>query len=359
MRFNLDNMKVHGIHTVFPDQIINFEDEIDNYSFSAAQSRKLKNVMGFDKRRVVRNQTTSADLAISGFEYLSRTGVLSLDTIDALIVVTQTPDYLMPGTSYIIHRGASFRDDIVTLDLNQGCAGFITGLIAASSLMHQQNIQRVALVNVDVLSRLVSAHDRNSRPIVGDAAAITILDQVEVSSAQNKNVCQYHIDSAGWHALQIPAGGMKARPNSETQRLVEDSKGNLRAANDLVMDGEAVFDFVMKRVPELINDICELANIDKNVIDKFVFHQPNKFMLKKLADKLGVEYEKVPMNLVEEYGNSSGASIPAVLCTEFSKEYFDCPRTICVAGFGVGLTWGGSLLSLHEIDFLSVSNYQD
>ena len=359
MRFNLDNIKIHGIHTVFPDQIINFEDEIDNYSFTAAQSRKLKNVMGFDKRRVVRDHTTSADLAISGFNYLSKTGVISLDTIDALIVVTQTPDYFMPGTSYLIHSGASFREDILTLDLNQGCSGFITGLIAASSLLHQQNIQRIALVNVDVLSRLVSVHDRNSRPIVGDAAAITILDQVETPSAKNQSVCQYHIDSAGWHALQIPAGGMKARPNTETERLVEDSKGNLRAANNLVMDGEAVFDFVMKRIPKLIDDICELANIGKGAIDKFVFHQPNKFMLKKLADKLGIEYQKVPMNLVEEYGNSSGASIPAVLCTEFSREYFDRPRIICIAGFGVGLTWGGSLLSLHDIDFLSVSNYND
>jgi len=359
MRFNLDNIKIHGIHTVFPDQIINFEDEIDNYSFSGAQSRKLKQVMGFDKRRVVRNQTTSADLAISGFDYLSKTGVIALDTIDALIVVTQTPDYLMPGTSYLIHHGASFRNDILTLDLNQGCAGFITGLIAASSLLHQQNIQRVALVNVDVLSRLVSAHDRNSRPIVGDAAAITILDQVETRRVENPSVCQYHIDSAGWEALQIPAGGMKVRPNLETQKLVEDNKGNLRAANDLVMNGEAVFDFVMKRVPQLINDICEFANIDKDMVDNFVFHQPNKFMLKKLADKLDIEYQKVPMNLVGEYGNSSGASIPAVLCTEFSREYFDRPRIMCFAGFGVGLTWGGLLLSLHEIDFLSVSNFKD
>jgi len=89
-------------------------------------------------------------------------------------------------------------------------------------------------------------------------------------------------------------------------------------------------------------------------IDSFLFHQPNPFMLKKLASKLEIPLEKLPVNLVAKYGNSSGVTIPAVLCSEFDVSYFNEPKWICMAGFGVGLTWGSLLVRLHELSFVEV-----
>ena len=114
----------------------------------------------------------------------------------------------------------------------------------------------------------------------------------------------------------------------------------------------------MKKVPKLVSDICLLSGVGVQDIDHFLFHQPNKFMLKKLAEILGVGGDKVPMGLVEEYGNSSGATIPATLSTHFKKEYFDTPKDLCFAGFGVGLTWGGLVSRIHELNFLSTSTYE-
>lgn len=354
MKMEFEGAKISGVHLVVPKNEISFESEIDQYTFSAAQSRKLKSVMGYDRRRVVEPGVVSSDLVISGFKHLIINENLDLECIDALVLVTQTPDYLMPGTSFIVHNALPFKKDIVCMDLNQGCSGFINGMIASLSLLAQRNINRVALVNVDVLSRLVAFGDRNSRPIIGDAASITIVDSNESSSSIS---CVSKVDGSGWDALMIPAGGLKMRPSDETAESKEDESGNVRSLNDLVMKGDAVFNFVMKEVPLLIEDICLDSQVSKDDIDYFLFHQPNPFMLKKIANKLEIPLAKMPHKLVSEFGNSSGVSIPAVLCTSFERQEFDVGKKMCLAGFGVGLSWGAMLMELEKLEFLSLNQF--
>lgn len=357
MKFEYGNVKISGIHLVVPENEVIFEDEIDLYDFSEAQSRKLKSVMGFDRRRVVTENTTSSDLVVKGFSDLVSRGDLELDSVDALLVVTQTPDYLMPGTSSIIHGSLPFRSNMLCLDINQGCAGFVVGLNVASSLLQQAEVNRVALVNVDVLSRLVASADRNSRPIIGDAAAITLVDSIDSARSAGKISGRIYTDGAGWEALKIPAGGMRLRPSSETCKLKQDSAGNWRSEDNLVMKGDQVFDFVMKRIPSLISELIEDSGQSKEDLDLFVFHQPNSFILKKLANKLGVSLSKVPHDLVSKFGNSSGVTIPAVLATECDKNFFASKKNLMLAGFGVGLTWGGATISIHDLEFLSVCDF--
>lgn len=351
-RFNRG--KISGVHLVLPKNEVEFDAEVDQYNFTAAQSKKLKTVMGYDKRRVVTPGTTSSDLVIAGFKNLADAGVLNIDSIDAMILVTQTPDYLMPGTSFVVHGALPFRNDMLCFDINQGCSGFIAGMSLALSLIPQKNICRVAVVNVDVLSRLVAVGDRNSRPIIGDAASITIVDD---SATRSEITCLNHVDGAGWDALTIPAGGMKIRPSAETGIAKEDHNGNVRSLDDLVMKGDAVFNFVLREVPPMIEKICTEANIGKNEIDYFIFHQPNPFMLKKLAAKLEIPPEKMPHDLVSLYGNSSGVTIPAVLCSSFKINDFYIGQKLCLAGFGVGLSWGSIIMDIEEPLFLSIMEF--
>jgi len=240
---------------------------------------------------------------------------------------------------------------MLCLDINQGCAGFVVGLTTAFSLLNQKAIRRVALVNADVVSRLVAFGDRNSRPIIGDAASITIVDATSDESLIYGNI---KVDGIGWDALMVPAGGMKIRPNTQTAIPEIDANGNSRALDNLVMRGDAVFNFVMKEVPPMIHSLLEDGGIAISQVDGFAFHQPNPFMLRKLAEKLGVPLEKMPMDLVSKFGNSSGVSIPAVLCTSYDASYFDQPRLMCLAGFGVGLTWGSLLMNMSKLSFLNV-----
>jgi 3-oxoacyl-[acyl-carrier-protein] synthase-3 len=351
MNFEYENASIRGVQLVLPRNEKIFDDEVGLYSFSPSQSKKLKAVMGYEKRRVVTEGVVSSDLIVAGFESIFNDKMIDKSSIDALIIVTQTPDYLIPGTSFIVHGMLGLDQNVMCLDVNQGCAGFIVGLFTALSLLGQSGINRVALVNVDVLSRLVSTSDRSSRPIIGDAASITILDS---NRSAEKIYGNLKVDGTGWDALMVPAGGMKIRPSSETAKISIDCNGNSRALENLVMKGDAVFNFVMREVPPMILDLLDFAGIGISEIDSFVFHQPNPFMLKKIADKLEIPHERIPMTLVSEFGNSSGVSIPAVLCTALGAKYFEQNRTICFAGFGVGLTWGSVIMHMGDLSFLRV-----
>jgi 3-oxoacyl-[acyl-carrier-protein] synthase-3 len=351
MNLKFQGARIHGIQLVLPEREVNFDSEASEYDFSPQQSAKLKLVMGFDRRRVVADDVTCADLVVAGFESLSRDGLLDLKTLDALIVVTQTPDYPIPGTSYVVHGRTEMRSDMLCLDINQGCAGYVVGLMTAFSLLNKIGIRRVALVNADVVSRLVASGDRNSRPIIGDAASITILDATDDLGIIYGNI---KVDGSGWDTLMVPAGGMKIRTTQKTGIPEVDANGNTRALDNLVMRGDAVFNFVMKEVPPMIKSLLDGSGTDLSQVDAFAFHQPNPFMLRKLAEKLGVPKEKMPMDLVRNFGNSSGVSIPAVLCTSFNASYFKQSRLMCLAGFGVGLTWGSLLMNMSNLSFVKV-----
>jgi len=354
MNLQFKGVRIHGIQLVLPANEVSFEEEASAYNFSVQQSSKLKLVMGYDRRRVVPDNVTSSDLVVAGFESLLRDGMLDLASLDALIVVTQTPDYIIPGTSYVIHGRLGMRQDMLCLDINQGCAGYIVGLMTAFSLLSQTGIKRIALVNVDIVSRLVAVSDRNSRPLIGDAASITFIDR----DAQAGDIsCNLKVDGASWDALMVPAGGMKIRPGPDTSVQSMDTSGNMRSKENLVMKGDEVFNFVMREVPSMIQDLLDVKGLKISEVDSFVFHQPNPFMLRKLAEKLGIPYDKMPMDLVRYFGNPSGVSIPAVLCTSFDKSYFETPRIMCLAGFGVGLTWGSLLMPMSHLSFLRTLDF--
>jgi len=123
------------------------------------------------------------------------------------------------------------------------------------------------------------------------------------------------------------------------------------------MDGTEVFNFVMRDVPPLILENIADSGLATGDIDYFAFHQPNRFMLEKLADKLKVPREKVPANVVEELGNSSGTTIPAVLAFNLADRLCREPMTLCLAGFGVGLTWASLCLRTAPLRYCRIQRY--
>ena len=131
----------------------------------------------------------------------------------------------------------------------------------------------------------------------------------------------------------------------------EDNDGNLRCLDNLKMNGSEVFTFVQTEVPPLIEETINFAKLNKDDINYFLFHQPNKFMLKKLAEKLGVSYEKVPMNIVENFGNSSGATIPINIVYNLGQTMVGDLYQCCLAAFGSGLSWGAIIMELGRMDF--------
>ena len=355
MNLKFKDARITGILGVLPERVIQFEDEIDNYNFSRGQSMKLKLIMGYNERRIVEEETTVSDLCIYGLKYLFENNLLNKEEIDALILVTQSPDYFMPPTSHIIHGKLGLKQDMICLDINQGCSGYVVGLNQAFFLLQNDAIKKVVLLNADTLSKKVSKNDRNNNPQIGDGASVTIIEkspegEIVYGSAK--------VDGAGTDVLIIPAGGYKMPSTPETAVLKEDGSGNLRALDHLVMKGDEVFNFVQREIPPMIEELLEYARLDKSDIDSFIFHQPNKFMLKKLADKMEVPYEKMPNNVVEQFGNSSGVTIPVTVALNFKEKLLHDSITACLAGFGVGLNWASLVLKLGPLKFCDLIEYK-
>jgi 3-oxoacyl-[acyl-carrier-protein] synthase-3 len=355
MKLIFRHRRIGGLLVVVPANERSFVEEMANFNFPPARSLKLKLVMGYDKHRIVEGPVCASDLACFGMEHLFASGNLGRDDLDALIVVTQSPDYLMPATSSVIQGRLGLKHDMFCLDINQGCAGFLIGLFQAFSLLEQPAVRKVALINVDVLSRKTSSRDRNSYPLVGDAASIAIVEGSEDPTPIHANL---KMDGTRREALMIPAGGFRLPCSPETAVLEDDGENNFRAKDNLRMDGTAVFNFVQVEVPPMIRELLQTAEVELAAVDYFLFHQPNRFMLQKLADQLKVPYEKMPNNIVEHYGNSSGVTIPMAIVHNLRERLLGGSIQACLAGFGVGLTWSSMLLRLGPLDFCELIGYK-
>lgn len=346
--------KIEGLLGILPANERLFVDEMDQFDFPRPRSLKLKEVMGYDRHRIVDGPVCVSDLAVHGFEHLFAQGLLGRDDFDALILVTQSPDYFMPATSNVIQGRLGLKHDLFCMDVNQGCAGFLIGLYQAFMLLEQPAIQRVALVNADVMSRKVCAGDRNSYPLIGDAASITLVGRSDDDTPIHANL---KMDGSRRDALMIPAGGLREPSSAETRTPHADAEGNLRARDDLVMDGSAVFNFVQTEVPPMIEALLAATHTEAAAVDTYLFHQPNRFMLQKLADKLQVPYAKMPSNVVEHFGNSSGVTIPLALALNLRERVLRETLTAVLGGFGVGLTWSSMLLPLGPLAFCDMIDY--
>jgi 3-oxoacyl-[acyl-carrier-protein] synthase-3 len=355
MNFKFRHKRITGILAVVPAREQSFVEDMKHFNFPIARSLKLKEVMGYDKHRIVEPGVCVSDLAVAGLEYLFKNDLIHPDEFDALILITQSPDYFMPPTSNVIQGRLNLKHDLLCLDINQGCAGFIIGLMQAFSLLEQESIRKVVLINADVLSRKTSPKDRNSYPLIGDAAAITVVERDPEDTVIHANL---KMDGTRNNVLMIPAGGFRL-PSSPATAVLEDvGDNNLRAKDHLRMDGSAVFNFVQIEVPRMINELLKYAGATLNEIDYFFCHQPNRFMLQKLADKMQLPYSKMPSNVVERFGNSSGVTIPVTITSNLRDRLMHEQFKVCLAGYGVGLTWSAMLLDLGKVKFNTIIEYK-
>ena len=354
MNFTFRRKRISGLLAVVPCREQSFLEEMKNFKFPEARSRKLMEVMGYDKHRLVEDGVCVSDLAVFGLQHLFDRGLLERDDFDALILVTQSPDHFMPPTSSIIQGRLNLKHDLFCLDINQGCAGFVIGLVQGFLLLEQESIRKVVLINADVISRKTSPKDRNSYPLVGDAASITIIERDLDDTVIYANL---KMDGTRNQALTIPAGGFRLPSSPETAVLEDVGDNNLRAKDHLRMDGSAVFNFVQVEVPPMIEDLLAFAGARHEDIDYYIFHQPNRFMLQKLADKMKVPYAKMPMNVVERFGNSSGVTVPMALVANLAVRLQSETLHVCLAGFGVGLTWASILMKTGPMRFCGMTEF--
>lgn len=350
-----NNKLISSIISVVPTNEIDFMDEVDNYSFPESQHRKLAKVMGFDKRRVCQPGETVSDYAVYGIQKLIDDEIIKEDEIGAIIVVSTTPDHFIPPTSNVIHGQFNFSENVSCIDILQGCPGYVIGLMNSFMTLDSLHGKKVLLVTGDMLSYRVSTRDRASRPIVGDAVSISV---IENSKENNTSYCSIKNSGKSAFAVYIPAGGLRMPITPETTIETEDEFGNFRSKNDLVMNGDLVFNFIINETPIMIEELIKYANMDIKEIDYFLCHQSSNFTLKKMADRLGVSRKLMPNDIVSIYGNSSSATIPVTLCHYFDKLYAEKETLkIMFAGFGIGLTWGAVICDMPKPKYCKLVDY--
>lgn len=336
--------EITGVLSVLPENEYIFEDEIADPE--AIKARRLKRIMGYGKRRRVKGDTTLSKMLLYGIEYLLEKKNLKKEDIGAIVVVTLSPDYFLPQISTILHGELELSKEVMCIDIPQACAGYAVGMMQAFMLLEHMPEKKVVFCTGEIFNRKASDNEPrfNYPPYGGDIANITIVE----NSDRNKNIVySCYMDGGNRNYLRIHDGGFK---NPMTIETIQNQRSNLPFVG-VDMDGSSVFNFVQKEVPPAIEEI--VAKTGKNIddIDLFLFHQPNKFMLQKLAERLRIPLEKLPMDIVEKLGNSNSGTIPAVMTTDVSEQLLSDYRLCCLSGFGAGLSWASLVMEIGNLDF--------
>jgi len=340
------NKTISAMYSVLPTRVIEFMDEASNYSFSESQMRKLQKVMGFGSRRVAYEGETVGDYATYGIRKMLDDGVFKESEIGAIIVTTTSPDHFIPPVSNIVQGKFGFDEDVVCIDISQGCTGYAVGLTYAFMTLDSLGDKKVLLISGDVLSARVSTRDRASRPITGDATTISV---VENTRTDNTVYCSLKNDGKDAFAVYIPAGGSRMPITPETVKEEEDEFGNWRGKQHLVMHGDLVFNIIINQTPVMMEELLAMSGDKIEDIDFFVCHQSSNFTLKKLAQRLGVTEERMPRDIVAKYGNSSSATIPVTMCEHCDEFFADGgKKKIMFAAFGTGMSLGAVLMDLEK-----------
>lgn len=314
-------MRISGIAAAVPSRCVRATDSIGQFDEETVQ--KITANTGVHARRVSSDDLCTSDLCVEAAERLLTTMAIDRESIDALLFVSQTADYVIPATSPLLQVRLGLTNRTFTLDLNQGCTGFTDGLLVAHSLMRGLGFKRVLLLCGDTPSKTMDPEDQGVALLFGDAAAATLLEE------DKKDI----LFSAGTDGEGSDYIGQKIgyRSGMSTKKapLIKDIAVKL--------EGAEIFSFTIKRVPPMVKEAMVKADWSVDDVDQFIFHQANSFIINYLARKLRIPADKCPVSL-DEFGNTSSASIPLTIVTRIA-ENLTSPQKLVLVGFGVGLAW--------------------
>ena len=321
----IQGFRVAGVSTCVPARRVDNLAEADH--FGADEVRKVVSMAGVRYRHVVEPGITAADLCRDAAVRLMERLGWSPDSISALVFVTQSPDYFLPSTACVMHQWLGLPDTCAAFDVGLGCSGYPYGLYLAATLLKGGGHGRILMLHGETPSRFTDPDDHATTLLFGDAGSATAL---ELGGDEEASFC-LHTDGTGHEGLIMRGGAFRDREPLDPRHL------------RLEMDGAAIFNFTIKRVPTLVHDALVLAEKSVDDIDQYVFHQSNRFIMKHLAKKCGLPDDKVPMT-IEDTANCGGPSVAVTLTrTAPATEH---PRTVMLIGYGVGLSWASAVLTL-------------
>ncbi len=309
--------------------------------FGTWTPKKIYSKTGVHQRHISKdNEPVSALVTQAGEKFFQEHPEISRDSIDMLILCTETGDYLLPATSCMVHHNLGLRKTCGAFDYNLGCSGYVYGLALAKSFVVSGMARRVLLLTGDLVTRYINKQDKATRTIFGEGFTASL---IEASEEDMIGPFVFGTDGSGYRELIIEAGAT-AMPRSAETALEEVNRfGNHRSKNDLYMNGPGVLEFALREEPESLAELFSKAGCSMEDMDLVVFHQATQMMLERLRDALAIPEEKFVIAMADK-GNTISSTIPIALAECAASGRLKPDMKVLISGFGVGLSWGSALI---------------
>jgi len=334
--FSINNVKMSGIASCVPQKKINNLTECS--IVERAYREKLCRSIGIFERRICPAGVFFSDLAMLSAEKMIAELAWDQKDIDALIIVSQSPDYVTPSTAIILQDKLGISKDAIAYDVNLGCSGYVFGLHLLACLISSGSVKKGLLLVGDKSASI-------ENPIFSDAATATALEFDENASPLHFDL---HSDGSGYKHITVPVGAHREPFAIHHFLPIKQSDGSWKHPENFLLNGPEVFKFAVRSVPESIQEVLTLGNKNLCDIDYVFLHQANKIINNTIVNKLHLKEHKTPSSLAG-FGNTSGASIPLTMSTQSDLNNKKVKVIMC--GFGVGLSWGSCLMEIDNAKF--------
>lgn len=299
---------------------------------------KIAKGVGVSSRHIADDNMTAGDLAVEAANKLFEEYKINKQDIDFVILSTQSPDHFLPPTACIVQNKLGLPTTAGAFDFDLGCSGFVYGLAIAGSFVDSGLAKNVLLLTGDTITRFIHPND-NNRVLFGEAASATL---VSTDGIAEIGKFEKGSDGSGADCLIVKNGAARNIRKSGNEEI--DSEGNIKRDDYFYMNGNTVFNFTIDRVPLLLDNTLKYNELTKDDIDYFVFHQANKFMLNTLRKICKLPKDKFYVN-IENTGNTTSSTIPLALKDCIENNIIKSCDKVLIAGFGVGLSWAGTVLT--------------
>jgi 3-oxoacyl-[acyl-carrier-protein] synthase-3 len=327
---------IKGISYYLPEKVVTNEELVKEFPEWSVD--KVAQKVGVDSRHLAAEKETAGDMAEKAARKLFEEYQIAPKSIDFLMLCTQSPDYFLPSTACVLQDKLDITTSAGAFDYNLGCSGCIYGMAMAKGLIAAGIAKNVLLLTAETYQKYLHPSDKSNRSIFGDGAAACL-----ISTDGFAEIGEFSLgtDGSGANNLIVKTGA--SRQKKSTGEFVEDEEGHVWYDDYLYMNGGNIFNFTLEAVPVMMKEILKKNNLEKDNIDYYVFHQANKFMLNTIRKVCVLPKDKFYVNLAKT-GNTVSSTVLIGLKDCIDNQIIISGNNVMISGFGVGLSWGGTIL---------------
>lgn len=327
---------IKAISYYLPEKVVTNEELIKEFPEWSVE--KVAQKVGVDSRHLAAENETAGDMAEKAARKLFEEYKIEPKSIDFLMLCTQSPDYFLPSTSCILQDKLGIPTTAGAFDYNLGCSGCIYGMAMAKGLIAAGIAKNVLLLTAETYNKYLHPSDKSNRSIFGDGAAACL---VSTEGFAEIGEVSLGTDGSGANNLIVKTGA--ARCKQTTGKFVEDDEGHVWYDDYLYMNGGNIFNFTLEAVPVMMKELLAKNGLEQDNIDYYVFHQANKFMLNTIRKVCVLPKDKFYVNL-STTGNTVSSTVLIGLKDCIDNGTIKTGDKVMITGFGVGLSWGGTIL---------------